>query len=133
MPTFNPPPNWPAPPTGWVPPAGWQPDPAWGPPPVGWPLWLPDELGGRPNRNAFLRVGVLAGVTYLALVVVLLTTGPASPYGMGVIMGRLLFPWLIASLIGFFARRPWGWRPYVGWFFGLFLVLGMMSAAGQRV
>src|SRR4051794_3994291 len=132
MPLFNPPPNWPSPPPGWTPPPGWQPNPAWGPPPDGWRLWI-DEAGDgkRPNREAFVRVGVVAGVVYVALIILMVSFGNGSSYEIGYTFGRLLFPWLVTALIAFFSKKRWGWPSVIVVFVGLFLVFSTLANVGR--
>ncbi|HEY3436288.1 MAG TPA: hypothetical protein VGK35_01255 [Actinotalea sp.] len=132
MPRLNPPPNWPTPPTGWTPPAGWEPDPAWGAPPAGWTLWLPEPGDGRrANRTAFGRVGIVAGATWLVVLIVQIALGVASGFNVGSAFGSLLVPWLAVSLVAFFWRKRWNWFAVVGVFLAAWLVLSLVSTAGR--
>jgi len=132
MPTFNPPPNWPPPPPGWTPPPGWQPNPRWGPAPDGWRLWIDDAGDGkRANHDAFVRVGIVAAVVYVTLIVLIVSVAHGSSYEIGYALGRIVFPWLVASLIAFFSKKRWSWPAIVVVFIGLVAVFTMISNAGR--
>jgi hypothetical protein len=68
MPTYNPPPNWPAPPPGWIPPAGWKAPANWPPPPNGWQFWLPDKKKGSWFGRHKILTGVGGGLAALLLI-----------------------------------------------------------------
>ncbi|GCD19182.1 hypothetical protein ACFO3K_13375 [Cellulomonas algicola] len=132
MQRLNPPPNWPAPPAGWTPPSGWQPDPAWGPPPAGWDLWVSDDGGTRRDRQAaFGPVGIVAGALVVVLVLAQAALGIFSARAMGSAVGSALLPWLIVSLSVRYSRREWRWWAIVLVFFAVWVVLRLVSAAGQ--
>lgn len=133
MPRYNPPANWQPPPAGWTPPPGWQPDPAWGPAPEGWPVWVPEAGDGRrPNSDAFLRVGAVALVVFLVLLVVMAIVGTLAPETGGAAFAAVLVPWVISSLIVFFRRSRWSWVACGGLFLGLFLLFAAISQAGRQ-
>lgn len=132
MQRLNPPPNWPAPPAGWTPPPGWQPDPAWGPPPEGWDLWVPDDDGARRGRQAaFGPVGIVAGALFVVLLLAQAALGIFSAQATGSALGSVLLPWLIVSLAVRYSRREWRWWAIIAVFFGVWVVLRLVSAAGQ--
>ncbi|WP_273652569.1 hypothetical protein [Cellulomonas fimi] len=132
MQRLNPPPNWPTPPDGWTPPPGWQPDPAWGPPPEGWQLWLPDEDGpARRRQDAFRPVGIVAGALLVVLLLAQAVLGIFSAQAAGSAVGSVLLPWLIVSLAVRYSRREWPWWAIVAVFFGVWILLRLLSAAGQ--
>ncbi|WP_421742743.1 hypothetical protein [Cellulomonas sp.] len=133
MPRFHAPPNWPRPPEGWTPPPGWLPDPSWGPVPDGWQLWVHDPGENvRPNRDAFVRTGIMAVVAVVLAIVLTATTAGMSSYGAGYVTGQFLFPYLITSLIVFFQRRKVGWPSHIVIFIGIVAVCLTLSQAGAR-
>lgn len=133
MQRFHTPPSWPRPPEGWTPPPGWQPDPSWGPVPDGWQFWVAEPtLPVRPNRDAFVRTGIIA-IAALVVTIALAAAGSGmSSYRAGYLTGQFVFPYLVTSLLVFFQKRTRGWFAHIGVFVGILFVCLMFSLAGAR-
>lgn len=143
-PRWNSPPNWPEPPQGWTPPQGWRPDPAWGPAPEGWQFWVDDGIvgggpaseplaqpAGRPNKDAWLKVGIVALVVVGLIVAINLSRTDDVGFVLGRAIGQAALPYLVVAGIGSSRRNPWGWGRYIGYFLLAWLVAGLVYVAGQ--
>lgn len=135
---WNSPPNWPEPPQGWTPPQGWQPEPSWGPAPEGWQFWVDDGAAadsapptGRPNKDAWLKVGIVAAVMVGIIVAINLSLTDDVGYVIGRAAGQALLPYLVVAGIGSSRRNRWGWGRYIGYFLLGWLVCGLVFVAGQ--
>jgi hypothetical protein len=91
----------------------------------------------RPNTDAFRQAGIAAALIFgIALATLLIVMGkPASSYGAGQAVGRLLMPAILGALgTGWIARhspRRWPFWLYVLCTSGFYVALHLLSAIGR--
>lgn len=91
----------------------------------------PAAPGGRPNKDAWLKVGIVALVVVAIIVAVNLTITDDLGFLVGRAAGQAAVPYFVVAGIGSSRSNRWGWGRYIGYFLLGWLLCGLVFVAGQ--
>lgn len=87
----------------------------------------------RPNRDAFLRSGVIALILLGVLcLIAFLGIGELPPELAGRFFGSALLPFLVVSVIARLSRRRWGWAKHALVLLPVFILFVAISQASAN-
>lgn len=87
----------------------------------------------RPNRDAFLRSGVVALILFGVLcLIAFLGIGELPPELAGRFLGSALLPFLVVSVIARLSRRRWGWAKHALVLLPVFILFAAISQASAN-
>lgn len=90
----------------------------------------PSSRRKRPNRDAFLRSGVIALILFGVLgLIAFLGIGELPPGLAGRFLGSTILPFLVVSVIARLSRRRWGWVKHALVFLPVFILFLAISQA----